>query len=101
MRLANRIEKGPFMINPTYPGVYVREESSGARAVAGVATSITAFIGMTQRGPLNKPVRIFNPADYVRSFGAGTDGGEMARQVQLYFDNGGGEAWMTRIADGA
>ena len=37
------------MINPTYPGVYVREESSGARAVAGVATSITAFVGMTQR----------------------------------------------------
>ena len=24
----------------------------------------------------------------------------MAKQVQLYFDNGGGEAWVTRIADG-
>lgn len=89
------------MINPTYPGIYVLEEKSGARAVAGVATSITAFVGMTQRGPLNSPVRIFNPADYIRYFGAGTAGGEMARQVQLFFDNGGGEAWVTRIADGA
>ena len=89
------------MINPTYPGVYVREESSGARAVAGVATSITAFVGMTQRGPLTTPVRIFNPTDYERRFGAGPDGGEMAKQVQLFFDNGGGEAWITRIAEGA
>ncbi len=89
------------MINTTYPGVYVREESSGARAVSGVATSITAFVGMTQRGPLNQPLRIFNFADYGRSFGLGPEGGEMARQVQLYFDNGGGEAWITRIADGA
>lgn len=89
------------MINPTYPGVYVREESSGARAVAGVSTSVTAFIGMTARGPLNTPVRIFNPADYERNFGPGTKGGEMSRQVQLFFDNGGGEAWITRIAQGA
>ena len=89
------------MINPTYPGVYVREESSGARAVAGVATSVTAFVGMTQRGPLETPVRVFNPAGYTAKFGAGTAGGEMAKQVQMYFDNGGGEAWITRIADGA
>ena len=89
------------MINPTYPGVYVREESSGARAVSGVATSITAFVGMTQRGPLNKPMRIFNPADYARLFGASPEGGQMSRQVQLYFDNGGGEAWITRVAKDA
>ncbi|MGJ8616719.1 MAG: phage tail sheath family protein [Sulfitobacter sp.] len=89
------------MINPTYPGVYVREESSGARAVAGVATSITAFVGMTQRGPMTKPMRIFNPADYARLFGASPEGGHMSRQVQLYFDNGGGEAWVTRVAKDA
>jgi hypothetical protein len=86
------------MVTPTYPGVYVREESSGARAIAGVATSITAFVGMTQRGPLLEPVRIFSLPGYERSFGPGAAAGEMAAQVQLFFDNGGGEAWVTRIA---
>ena len=86
------------MINPTYPGVYVLEESSGARAVAGVATSITSFIGMTKRGPLLTPKRIFNLPEYERIFGSSTTAGEMTEQVKLYFDNGGGEAWITRIA---
>ncbi len=86
------------MVTPTYPGVYVREESSGARAVAGVATSITAFVGMTQRGPLLSPVRVFGLADFERSFGPGQNAGAMAAQVRLFFDNGGGVAWITRIA---
>ncbi|MEM9331414.1 MAG: hypothetical protein AAGA53_08820, partial [Pseudomonadota bacterium] len=89
------------MINPTYPGVYVREESSGARAVAGVATSVTAFVGMTERGPLDTPKQIFNLPDYERNFGSGSAGGEMLPQVKLFFDNGGGEAFVTRIANGA
>lgn len=89
------------MINPTYPGVYVREESSGARAVAGVATSITAFVGMTQRGPLLQPVRVFGVPDFERAFGPGQNAGAMAAQVRLFFDNGGGVAWVTRIASGA
>jgi len=86
------------MINPTYPGVYVLEESSGARAIAGVATSITAFVGTTQRGPLLTPSRIFSPREYDRIFGPSSAAGEMAEQVRLFFDNGGGEAWITRVA---
>jgi Bacteriophage tail sheath protein len=86
------------MITPTYPGVYVREEASGARAIAAAATSIAAFVGMTQRGPLLEPVRVFNLADFERSFGAGNGAGQMQPQVQLFFNNGGGQAWITRIA---
>ena len=35
-------------ITPTYPGVYVQEEASGARAIAGVATSIAKLIGIAE-----------------------------------------------------
>ena len=36
----------------TYPGVYIEEVPSGVRTITGVATSITAFIGRTLRGPV-------------------------------------------------
>ena len=35
----------------TYPGVYIEEIPSGVRAITGVATSITAFVGRALRGP--------------------------------------------------
>jgi phage tail sheath protein FI len=84
-------------VTPTYPGVYVQEEASGARAVASVATSIAALIGMAERGPISKPVRIFNFADFERSFGPITDG-ELATQVRNFYLNGGGQAYVMRIA---
>lgn len=89
------------MINPTYPGVYVQEKASGARAIAGVATSITAFVGTTRRGQLNTPTRIFNLRDYERHFGAGDSASFTEEQIKLFFDNGGTEAWITRIAKDA
>lgn len=89
------------MINPTYPGVYVQEKASGARAIAGVATSITAFVGTTRRGQLNTPTRIFNLRDYERHFGVGNSANFTEEQIKLFFDNGGTEAWITRIAKDA
>ncbi len=85
-------------VTPTYPGVYVQELPSGARAIAGVATSIAAFVGMAERGRMNVPVRIFNFADFERSFGAETKG-ELATQVRNFYLNGGGQAYVMRIAN--
>ena len=87
-------------VNPTYPGVYVQEAASGARAVAGVATSIAAFVGMAENGPMDVPTRIFNFADFERNFGTGT-AGELATQVRNFYLNGGGQAYVMRIAAGA
>jgi uncharacterized protein len=56
-------------VNPTYPGVYIEEISSGVRTITGVSTSITAFVGYTPRGELNQAVRIFNFGDFERAFG--------------------------------
>jgi uncharacterized protein len=84
----------------SYPGVYIVEEPSGARAIAGVPTSIAAFIGMAERGRMTQPVRTFNFADFEREYGA-TTSGEMADQVRQFYLNGGGQAYVCRIADGA
>ena len=38
---------------PTYPGVYIEEVPSGVRTIAGVSTSVAAFIGTFSKGPIN------------------------------------------------
>lgn len=87
-------------VQVSYPGVYVQEESSGARAIAGVATSVAMFVGMAERGRMNVPVRVFNIAGFERDFGTQTRG-ELAAQVRQFFINGGGTAWIGRIANDA
>jgi phage tail sheath protein FI len=39
----------------TYPGVYIEEVRSDIHPIAGVATSITAFVGFGLRAPVNEP----------------------------------------------
>jgi phage tail sheath protein FI len=56
-------------VTVSYPGVYIEEIPSGVRSITGVATSITAFVGYTARGPLDKAVRLANFGDFERNFG--------------------------------
>jgi Bacteriophage tail sheath protein len=84
-------------ITPTYPGVYVEEISSGVHTIAGVATSITAFVGAAARGPENLAVRLFSFADYERTFGGVASTSEMSYAVQQFFDNGGSDAYVVRV----
>jgi phage tail sheath protein FI len=85
----------------SYPGVYVQEAPSGVVSISGVATSIALFIGMTQRGPLNVPTKVFNRTSYESQFGADTSLGEMSDQVRQFFLNQGGQAIIMRVANGA
>lgn len=88
-------------VTPTYPGVYVQELPSGVRTITGVATSVTAFIGFFRRGPMNKPaVKIHSFADFQREFGGIDRRSEASYAIQQYFLNGGGDAWVIRVASG-
>ncbi|MEI4234152.1 phage tail sheath subtilisin-like domain-containing protein [Roseovarius sp. D22-M7] len=87
-------------VSVSYPGVYIQELPSGARAIAGVGTSIALFVGMAPLGPMNKPVFISSFADYNRRFGDRGASGELGDQVYMFFLNGGAQAYVMRIADG-
>ncbi len=54
-------------VTPTYPGVYIEEVPSGVRTITGVATSIAAFFGRTEKGPINKAVRCLSYSDFLRN----------------------------------
>jgi phage tail sheath protein FI len=88
-------------IAPTYPGVYIQEVSSGVRTITGVATSITAFFGRTLKGPLNKSIRCLSFADFLRSFGGSPIESELAQSVKQFYDNGGADCYITRLARNA
>jgi phage tail sheath protein FI len=87
-------------VTPTYPGVYIQEVDSGSRVVSGVATSITAFVGRTERGPANEPITVFNYGDFETMFGGLTTGMPMTYAVQDFFDNGGRQAIVIRVCAG-
>lgn len=86
---------------PTYPGVYIEEISSGVHTITGVATSITAFVGSAQRGPVNEPVLINNFGDFERLFGGLTDDSLLSYAVRDFYLNGGSQALILRFVNGA
>ena len=83
-------------ITPTYPGVYIEELPSLARPIAGVATSITAFVGYTSRGIDNRAELILSFSDYERQFGGIAADSELSYAVQQFFANGGSQAYVVR-----
>lgn len=88
-------------VNPTYPGVYIEEVPSEVRSITGVATSITAFLGRALRGPTDDPTRVQSYSEYIRSFGGLWTLSPMSYAVQHYFLNGGSDAIIIRVEDGA
>ncbi|MDD4653026.1 MAG: phage tail sheath subtilisin-like domain-containing protein, partial [Methanothrix sp.] len=81
----------------TYPGVYIEEISSGVRTITGVATSITAFIGRTVRGPSNKAVTINSFGDFERIFGGLWKRSKLGFAVRDFYLNGGSQAIIVRL----
>ncbi|WP_367139298.1 MULTISPECIES: phage tail sheath family protein [Streptomyces] len=89
-------------MNTTYPGVYIQEVKSSVRTITGVPTSIAAFVGWAPRGPVNDPVHITGWADYEMYFGGLHKDSPMSYAVYQFFQNGGSEAEIVRLAgDGA
>ena len=85
-------------VSPTYPGVYIEEVPSGVRTITGVPTSIALFIGWASRGPKDRAVRIASFPDFENEFGGLYIGSYLGYSVKHFFDNGGADAYVLRIA---
>jgi phage tail sheath protein FI len=95
------IERGFSM--PTallQPGVYIEEVPSGVRTITGVATSITLFLGWAPRGPTDRPLRLTSFPDYDRAYGGLDSRSLLGYTVRQFYDNGGSDAYVLRIAAG-
>lgn len=89
------------LVQVSYPGVYIEEVPSGVHTITGVATSIAAFFGRTAKGPINKAVRCLSMSDFDRAFAGPHPRSDLAQSVRQFFDNGGTDCYVVRLAAGA
>jgi phage tail sheath protein FI len=86
------------MANLTYPGVYVEEIPSGVRPIQAAGTSTAAFIGQAEKGSLTDVVKIFNFTEFQNHYGSFLDGSKLAHAVYQFFNNGGTQCYIVRVA---
>lgn len=92
------------------PGVYIEEPDRGPRPIEGVSTSVTAFIGFTEKAEADvenkKPLRrsllseaktITNWTQYSESFGGLVEGAYLPYAVRGFFDNGGTRCYIISV----
>ena len=86
-------------VTPTYPGVYIEEVPSSVRPIAGVQTSIGAFIDDFRRGPRDAAVQLLGMSDFERVYGGLSATSEASYAIQQFFLNGGTGAWVVRVCE--
>ena len=84
-------------VQTTFPGVYIQEIRSAVRTITGVATSVTAFVGRTQRGMVGKPLTINSYGDFERGFGGLWLAGPVSYSVRDFYLNGGSQGVIVRL----
>jgi phage tail sheath protein FI len=92
---------GSFLALPTGIGFQTQEESGPDQSIARLGTARTAFVGRTLRGPLDQPVYLTNFAEFQHVFGGLWQPSPLGYAVEHFFDNGGREALVVRVANGA
>ena len=83
------------------PIVYPDLVEGAAQPAARPTVTVAAFIGRTERGPVDEAVSISSFDDYRRVFGGHSSVGFVSHAVEHYFQHGGRAAVVVRLANGA
>ncbi len=89
-------------VQVSYPGVYI-EEFTPASPIEGVSTSVAAFIGIAEKGPVGEPRFLTSIDAFTETFGGPLDGPQpyyLPLAVQGFFANGGTMAYVIRVGTG-
>lgn len=79
-------------------GVNVIEvDGKASPTIQAAATSVAAFLGYTERGLPNQPVRLVNAAQFRERLGTFRGDGLLLYAIDGFFQNGGREAYVSRI----
>lgn len=80
------------------PGVYIEEIEIGAKPIEGVSTSTAAFLGKTERGPID-PRLVTSFDQFKRLYGGYLSDSYLAYAVDGFFRNGGSRCYIARITE--
>ena len=85
---------------PTYetPGVYAERLDGAGRPLPVLRMDVTGFVGIAERGPVDRPVPVESFRQFEARFGGFIGGGALAYALKGFFDNGGSRAWIVRVA---
>ncbi len=83
------------------PSPRLGAERSPQPSIMRLPTGRAAFVGRTLRGPVDQPVRVSGFAQFQSVFGGLWQPSPLAYAVEQFFDNGGREAIVVRVANGA
>jgi len=97
-----------FNVINKMPGVYIQEIDVPG-PIAGVSTSIAAFIGPALTGPILQPTRVTNFTQFANAFGLPNGNGNLSpffaqggiyapHAVRGFFDNGGATCYFVRVS---
>jgi hypothetical protein len=89
------------LVTPNKAGIQVAAERGPDHSIAHLPTARTAFVGRTLRGPVNRPVLIKSFAEFQHVFGGLWQPSLLGYAVEQFFDNGGREGFIVRVANGA
>jgi uncharacterized protein len=89
------------LVTPSNLGLQVAEERGHDFSISRLPTARTAFVGRTLRGPVNRPVLIKSFAEFQHAFGGLWQPSLLGYSVEQFFDNGGREALIVRVVNGA
>ena len=82
-------------------GIEIAEQSGADHAIDRVPTGVAAFIGRTLKGPINRPVSVESFSEFAQLFGGLWQPSTLSYAVEQFFENGGREAYIVRVANGA
>jgi phage tail sheath protein FI len=75
----------------------VEVDGKSSPTIQGAPTSVAAFIGVTERGVPNLPVRLATLDQFRSRFGANRADAYLAYAIEGFFLNGGVEAYVNRV----
>jgi phage tail sheath protein FI len=86
--------------NFTSPGVYITETEVVPHIVTPATTSLTAVIGLFEKGPTDEALLVTSWAQFEQEFGGFGGPDSLAPYaVFQFFQNGGSGAWIVRLTD--
>jgi phage tail sheath protein FI len=81
------------------PGVTFEWHDAALPAIGPLRTDIAGFVGIAQRGPLHKAVKVQSWTQFASVFGGPMPQAYLAYSVDGFFANGGDTCWIVRVAD--
>src|SRR5260221_1219519 len=89
------------MLRSPSPVVEGSEDAAAPVPIVPLAPAITAFVGRTLKGPLDTPTPIGSFTEYQQQFGGLWQPAPLSYAVEQFFENGGLQALIVRVANGA